>query len=209
MRIRDWLIPQEKIFFELLEKESKVVLKGVTKLQGLLENYQNVRQKRKEIKDLEMEADSLVHEIYDQLNKTFITPVDHEDIARLASFYDDVIDLIDAVAAGLFLFKIAKPDSTMKKFCQIILRQVREIDHALLSLPKMKQEEINQHCTEAHRLENLADDLFEHSLAQLFNNNTDTREIIKLKEIYEFFEEASDKCEHVTNILRNTVMKNL
>jgi len=209
MRISDWLIPKEKIFFELLEKESKVILRGVLELNDLLKNYKNVSHKRKKIKNLEMEADEIVHEIYNRLNSSFITPVDQEDIARLASFYDDVIDSIDAIAALLYLFKVTKPDYAMKRFCRIILRQVEQIDHALLFLPKMKQKEIDLYCAEANRLENLADDLFRESLAKLFNNNNDSREIIKLKEIYEFFEEASDKCEHVTNILRNTVMKNL
>lgn len=208
MGIREWLIPQEKIFFTLLGKESKVVLKGVTALSSLLKNYTSIAQKRKNIKIIEEEADDVVHEIYDRLAKTFITPMDHEDIARLASFYDDVLDLADAVAAKLYLYRVRKPDSVMRKFCDILLAQVRQIDSALLYLAKMDQKEIDRRCTETHRLENVADDLLDHSLASLFNNGRNLREVIKLKEIYEFFEEATDKCEHVTNILRHTVMKN-
>lgn len=209
MGIREWLIPQEKIFFVLLQKESKLILKGVLLLSSLLKNYNRISQKRKNIKKIEEEVDGVAHEIYDRLTKTFITPIDHEDIARLTSFYDDVLDLADAVAARLYLYKIEKPDSVMKKFSQILLKQVRQIDDAIFYLPKMDQKEIEKHCTEVHRLENLADDLLDRSMAYLFKNNGDAREIIKLKEIYEFFEEATDKCEHVTNILRNAVMKNL
>ena len=209
MGIREWLIPQEKIFFVLLQRESKLILKGVSSLSFLLKNYNGIAKKRKNIKKIEEETDGVAHEIYDRLTRTFITPIDHEDIARLASFYDDVLDLTDAVAARLYLFKIEKPDSVMKRFSQILLKQVREIDNAILYLPKMNQKEIDKSCTEVHRLENSADDLLDHSMARLFKNNNDAREIIKLKEIYEFFEEATDKCEHVTNILRNAVMKNL
>lgn len=209
MGIREWLIPQEKVFFVLLQRESKLILKGVSSLSSLLKNYNGVAKKRKNIKKIEEETDGVAHEIYDRLTRTFITPIDHEDIARLASFYDDVLDLTDAVAARLYLFKIEKPDSVMKRFCWILLRQVREIDNAILYLSKMDQKGIDQHCTETHRLENLADDLLDRSIAHLFRNNGDAREIIKLKEIYEFFEEATDKCEHVSNILRNAIMKNI
>jgi len=209
MGIREWLIPQEKIFFVLLQKESKLILKGVSSLSSLLKNYTNVFKKRKNIKKIEEETDAVAHEIFDKLIKTFITPLDHEDIARLASFYDDVLDLADAVAAKLYLFKIEKPDLAMKKFCRILLKQIKEIDSAIFHLPKMNEREIDKHCTEVHRLENLADDLLDRSIARLFNDNDDVKETIKLKEIYEFFEEATDKCEHVSNILRNAVMKNL
>lgn len=209
MGIREWLIPQEKIFFILLQKESKVVLKGVLALSNLLKDYQNVSQKRKKIKKLEEEADEIVHEIYDRLTKTFITPIDHEDIARLASFYDDVIDLTDAVAARLYLFKIKKPDLATKKFAHLLLRETKEIDRAFVFLAKMNQKEIEKHCTEVHRLENLADSLLEHSIAKIFQRNEPALEIFKYKEIYELLEEAIDKGEHVTNIIRHTVMKNI
>lgn len=206
MNIREWIIPQDKIFFELLEEESKKILEGAKFLFHLVNDYKNIASARKKIKDIEHESDEIVHEIYQKLNNTFITPIDKEDMTRLASLYDDVLDLIFGVVNRFYLFSLVKTDAPMKKFASIILRQVTALDRATRRVKKMDQKEIGRKCIEAHRLENLGDSTLNQAIADLFKEK-DPIEIIKKKEIYEFLEKATDTCEDVANTIREIVGK--
>lgn len=208
MGIKEWLIPQDKKFFALLDEESDYVVLGAQKLFSLLTKFKNVAKERKLLKDIEHKADDIVHQVYEKLSQTFITPIDQEDIARLAYLYDNVIDHIYAVGNLLYLYKIKKPTSAMKKFAQIILKQTKEIDLALNLLKKLDRKKIISSCIEVHRLENLADKLLDKTTVSLFRGNN-IKEIIKLKEIYNLLEVATDKCEEVSDLLRNILMKNI
>ncbi len=115
MVLRELLMPQEKIFFQLLEKESKNVLAGAQALSDLIQNFDRLSEMRSKIKDIEHEGDDIVHSIYEHLIKTFITPIDREDIAKLASLYDDVLDYIEAVANRLHLYEIRSPTEPMRR----------------------------------------------------------------------------------------------
>lgn len=143
-----------------------------------------------------------------RLNKTFITPIDHEDISALASAFDDVLDYIDGTAARLVLYEIKKPEENMIKLAEVLVTQATELNQALKGLRNIKSpKEIETRCIEVNRLENVADDIYKNSVAQLFKR-TDAIEIMKLKEVYERLEFATDKCEDAANVISDIVVKN-
>ncbi len=208
MGLKEWIIPQDKHFFNMLENESQNVLDGSKAFLDMLTNYENIKQKQQIIKDIEHQGDDFVHEIFEELNKTFITPIDHEDISGLASAFDDVLDYIDGTAARLVLYEIEKPEENMVKLAEVLLKQTTELNTALTGLRNIKNpKEIEKKCIEVNRLENVADDIYKSSVAQLFKRK-DAIEIMKLKEIYERIEFATDKCEDAANVISDIVVKN-
>ncbi len=208
MGLKEWLIPQEKIFFNLIEREAQLVLKAAELFNDLMKNYNGVENKVKELKKIEHECDGVLHEIFDKLNKTFITPIDHEDISNLTSLYDDVLDLIYSVARKMFLFKIEKPDEFMKKSAEIILNCAQEVNEALKNIRKMDEEKIRKKFLIVHKLENDADQLTDESIAKLFEEK-DPIKIIILKDIYENLELITDKYEDVCLAIQDIVIKNV
>ncbi len=206
MGLREILIPREKIFFQLLEEESKNVLAGAVAFGELIQNYHDLADKRNKIKDIEHHGDEIVHSIYDRLVKTFITPIDREDISKLASFYDDVLDYIYAAVNRLYLYEVESPTETMRRFADLILKSVREIDFAFASIQRIKASEIEARCTEVDTLENEADVVLNESVAALFKTK-DAISIIKMKEVYELMEAVTDRCEDVVQVIRDIVLE--
>jgi uncharacterized protein len=204
--LRELLIPQEKIFFELLEQESKNVLAGALELDDLVQNFDQLADKRNKIKDIEHQGDNIVHSIYDRLIKTFITPIDREDISKLASLYDDVLDYIYAAVNRLYLYEISSPTEPMRRFTELVVKSVREIDFAFASIHKIKAPEVESRIIEVDRLENEADVVLNEAVAALFKTN-DAISIIKLKEIYELMETITDKCEDVVQVIRDIILE--
>jgi uncharacterized protein len=206
MALRELLIPRDKVFFNLLEQESKNVLAGAHALRDLIQNFDQLAVMRTRIKEIEHEGDNIVHSIYDHLAKTFITPIDREDIAKLASLYDDVLDYIEAVANRLYLYEIPSPTEPMRRFTEIVVKSVDEIDFAFASIRKIKAPEIEKRIIEVDRLENEADGVLNETVAALFKTN-DAISIIKLKEIYELMETVTDKCEDVVQVIRDIILE--
>ena len=206
MGLKELLLPQEKVFFQLLEQESNNVLRGAQGLRDLILDYDNLPEKRNQIKDIEHRGDEIVHEIYERLGKTFITPIDREEIGKLASLYDDVLDFIDAVANRLYLYEIERPTDVMQKMTDLVVSSVKEIDFAFALIHRIKAPEIETRCNEVDRLENEADVLLNESVAALFKSH-DAVTIIKLKEIYELLETITDKCEDVVQMIRTIILE--
>ena len=206
MGLRDLLIPREKIFFQLLEEESKNVLAGAVAFSELIQNFDRLADQRNKIKDIEHHGDEIVHSIYDRLVKTFITPIDREDISKLASLYDDVLDYIYAVVNRLFLYEVDLATEPMRRFADLVLKSVREIDFAFASIQKIKASEIEARCNEVDTLENEADVVLNESVASLFKTN-DAISIIKMKEVYELMETITDKCEDVVQVIRDIILE--
>src|SRR3990167_10606986 len=151
--IRGLLFPQEGIFFELLESESKNVLKGAQLLSQMATKFDNnTNLIRKKIKDLEHAGDKIVAEIHQRLNSSFITPIDHEDIADLANTYDDVLDGIYTFVNRLHIYDIKKIDGTLKSFAQLVLLTTKEIEKAFCSMKKLSQKEIEARNQKVKRL---------------------------------------------------------
>lgn len=206
MGLRDILIPKEKIFFQLLEQESKNVLAGAQALSELIKNFDNLTVMRDRIKEIEHKGDDIVHSIYERLVKTFITPIDREDISKLASLYDDVLDYIYAVTNRLYLYEIKSPTEPMRRFTDIVLKSVQEIDFAFASIQKIKAPEVEARIIEVDRLENEADEVLNESVADLFKTS-DAVAIIKMKEIYELMEAITDRCEDVVQVIRDIILE--
>ena len=207
MGFKEWILPQDKIFFSLLEEQADLTVKVAELFQTMLREYDSFGVLIKRIRVMEHEGDELVHKIFRKLNKSFITPIDQADISKLASLYDDVLDLIDATANRIFLFKLEKPSDILKEFVDIIVRQVREVNAATRHIRKINQVEIEKRFKAVHTLENEADDLFDFSIVELFKEK-DPIKIMIMKDIYEFLEQITDKCEDVCLVLQDIVIKN-
>lgn len=205
--MKNWIVPQDKLFFEFLSREAKIMLEGVRALDELLNNYTDVEKKRNRIKDLENKADEVVHEIYNHLNTTFIVPIDHTDISTLASTMDDIMDLSEGVATRLFLYGIKKPTPALISLSAALVKQAEELEACIIAFSDRKNyPKINERCIKINSLENRADEIYRNALAKLFTQK-DAIEIIKMKELYDTIERATDSCEHSANIIKDIVMK--
>ena len=202
------LIPKEEKFFEMLQKASDNLSATAAEFKTLLENYSELGRRVKKLKDLEHEGDILTHEIMDKLNRTFVTPIDREDIHALASGIDDVLDLIDETAALMRLYHIQKPTPALFQQTECLIKAVEELGKAIKSLKDLKNpRRLLDYCIEVNRLENEGDELLGETLAALFEGNSDALEVIKLKEIYEHLEQAIDKCEDLAVVIEGIVVK--
>lgn len=207
MGLKEWLIPQDKMFFGLLQAEADKALEGAKALKELLLNFTDVHRKSERIKEIEHEADKIVHQICEALNKTFVTPIDREDISALASSMDEVLDYVWSASIRLCTYKIEKPTKPMLEFADIIVKSMIELNAAIKQINNMKNaNSIEEKCVEVNRLENAADVLLHDSVAALFEEK-DAIEIMKLKEIYEHLEMATDHCEDVANVINDVVTK--
>lgn len=208
MGFKEWIIPQEKHFFDMLERQADVVVEGAEALLDMTKNFNQVDKKRDKIKDIEHKGDDLVHEIAEALNKTFVTPIDHDDMSKLTSRLDDILDFIEAASHRMWSYEIKTVPPDMVKLAEVILEAAREVNHAVGDLRSMKKKsEIFKHCIEINRLENLGDDITHVAVADLFKQYPPI-DIIKLKEIYEYLEMATDKCEDAADVIKDVFIKN-
>jgi uncharacterized protein Yka (UPF0111/DUF47 family) len=205
--LKEWLIPQDKMFFGLLEAESAKALEAAKALKELLENFTDIHKKSERVKAIESQGDAIVHDIFEALNRTFVTPIDREDISALAYSLDEVIDHTWSAAIRLCIFKIDKPTKPMLQFADVIVKSMIEINEAVKKLNSMKNaDELQRRCVEVNRLENVADEVLHDAMSELFEQ-TDAIKIIKIKEIYDHLEKATDHCEDVANIINDVVTK--
>jgi len=206
--LKEWIIPQERRFFDLLEGVASTVNDGAVALLDMVQHFQNVPAKRRSIKDIEHRGDDLTHDVFEALNRTFITPIDREDIQSLASSLDNILDMIDAAANRLYLYEVEQPTEAMIELADVIAQSTLLLKKAVGMIRDMKQgDEVERIAVEVHHLENVADDLMNNSIAALFKDPDPIR-IIKLKEITERLEQATDYCEDVANVLSDIVAKN-
>ncbi|RXE56370.1 phosphate transport regulator [Methanoculleus taiwanensis] len=207
MGIKEWVVPQDRIFFDLLEKQAETVVKGADLLVELVEDYTNVKEKVQLMKDIEHEGDEITHEIYEQLNRTFITPLEPEEISRLASALDDILDYIDGTAQQMHSYCIKETDDAMIELAKLIQVSVVEVEGAVKGIRTIKDpKNIEERCIEVNRLENIADGVLGRAIRNLFTTS-DAITIIKLKDIYENLELATDKCEDAANILSDIAIR--
>jgi predicted phosphate transport protein (TIGR00153 family) len=199
--------PKETDFFKMFEKAAQNLKMAGTLLVEMMENFSESDIKAKQIYDAEQEGDMLTHEVIRELNKTFLTPVDREDIHALISRIDDILDLIWAAVDRMILFKITSSTPEAVELSKILLSTIEIIEKSVTTLKKKKYTYVHEYCIEINRLENTADRVFRTALAKLFNEVTDPIFVIKWKEVYEHLEEALDNCEDVANILESIVLK--
>ncbi len=200
MGLKSWVMPQDKIFFELFEEQAEIVCEAADLLINILSDYTNIQEKYRQMKDLEHRGDAMAHRAYDELNRTFITPIEPEEISRLVTALDDVIDFIDSGTNMLLIYEVEKPDEYMVEFSKVIRKAAEEIKTGVAGLRTLHDPEtITGCCIEINRLENQGDDILSNALHGLFKTK-DPVEIIKFKDIYEHFEIATDKCEDVADV---------
>ena len=201
-------IPQEQAFFGLFEQSAQNMVKTAQSLQRLVENYANVSENVAEITELEHQGDLITHQIIAQLHRTFVTPFDREDIALLAQSLDDVTDFIHAAADSIFIYKVERPTLRAIELADIIVQAATEVEKVMPQLRhRAKLKEILPRCVEINRLENMADRVFRAAMGELFDNSLDIASVIKWREIYQYMESATDRCEDVANVLEGVALK--
>lgn len=201
------LFPKDIDFFEIFDRASLNITKAATLLVSLMENFDNIEERVKKIYEVEQEGDILTHDIMKKLNKTFITPIDREDLHALASRLDDVLDLIWAAVDRLFVFKVKESTKEAVSMSKDLLMTAEMIHKAIKKLKEKDYSYVQEYCIEINRLENRIDRDFRDALGRLFDEFKDPVLIIKWKEIYEHLEDASDRCEDVANTLESIVLK--
>ena len=203
------LLPREETFFEIFEQAAQNVHEGALALVELLEKFDNLVERAKHIKDIEHRGDQLTHDTMNRLNKTFITPLDREDIHELGCRLDDILDLIDTAVNRMVLYKIDKPTDDARELARCIQHATALIVEAMPMMRNMRNgPRILRQCANIHTQENEADRIEQHALASLFEGGHDPTYIIKWKDVYEDLEMATDKCEDVANVLEGIVLKN-
>jgi uncharacterized protein len=199
------LIPREEKFFEDFVAMAEQIHRGAGLLEQMLAPEQPLWDKADEIKEVEHKCDFLTHEVIQRLHKTFVTPLDREDIHALARSLDDVIDAIDDSAGIIRLYQIARVRPDARDLSRIIKSSTEQVVMAMKALGK--KEGISTCAVEINRLENEADRAHQTALRRLFEEEKDAIQIIKWKEILDFLEAATDRCEDVANVLEGVVVK--
>ena len=202
-------IPKEEKFFGLFEDSAQNMVKAAQELKRMVDTWEDVGEKVGEITELEHQGDAITHQIMAQLNRTFVTPFDREDIALLAHTLDDVIDFIHAAADTMFVYKVDHPSQRAKELADIIVQAAAEVERAVPRLRRHGAElkQVLEYCVEINRLENMADRVYRSALAELFDDAADMAGLIKWREIYEHMESATDRCEDVANVLEGVALK--
>lgn len=207
MGMKDWIIPQDKQFYDLLEESAENVRNGAEFLVYIVENYDDLKNKCHKMKTIEHRGDEITHTIYQLLNKTFITPIEPDEISRLASSIDDVLDYINGATRMMYLYGIPETDRFMVEFSKLILLSAEELQEAVKGIRDLKHPKgIEEHCIEINRLENLGDELLGEAIQEVFRC-PDAISLIKYKDIYEKLEDATDKCENAANVLSDIAIR--
>jgi predicted phosphate transport protein (TIGR00153 family) len=200
------LIPKDGSFFVMFGHMCSNLIEGAQVLVDIFNNFQGLNEKVKLIKEIEHRGDDMTHEILTKLNQTFITPFDREDIHRLTSSIDDVLDFINSAGERLVLYKITNPPPAAGVMAKLILEQSEEISKAVSQLKGNKH--VLEHCVEVNRLENEADRVTREAIGSLFEHERDPITLIKIKELLETLEEATDRAEDAADVLESVVLKN-
>jgi uncharacterized protein len=202
------LQPREDRFYLMFETAAANARAGAEALLSMLNDYTDVEAKAKSIKDIEHRGDELTHEMYDLLNRLFVTPLDREDIAAIASALDDVLDLIEASADDFVIYGIERPTPSAIEMARLIARSTAEVQQALVLLKSRRDRDaLRARLTEINSLENDGDAVYREALQALFRQ-PDPVQMIKWKQIYDHLERAIDNCENVADVLYGVLLKN-
>lgn len=204
------LAPKERKFFPMFENASTNLVEASKTLLELVNAPAGDRRNEliRKIEELEHKGDDITHDIFNYLSATFITPFDREDIHTLTSAMDDIIDFIHGSSKRIQLYKVDQLTPEIKKLAELIQSGVEELHKAVCELKNLKNRSvINEACVKINSLENHADDIYNMAIASLFENEKDPIMVIKLKEIYNALEIATDKCEDAANVIKTILVK--
>jgi predicted phosphate transport protein (TIGR00153 family) len=199
------ILPREESFFSSFTRQAENVYRGAQALVAMLSDYHDPQAQASGIKAIEHQGDVMTHDIITHLNQTFITPFDREDIHELSSKIDDVLDLLDAAAGRLVVYRVKTIRPGVMELAQTLEQAVAQVVAAIRVLEK--QDHILNYCIEINRLENEGDRISRSLIAQLFEAEKDPVEILKWKEIIECIETSIDKCEDVANVIESVILK--
>jgi len=201
--------PKDAEFYDLFEQATANLVTAAEKLLDLFENYEDVEAKAKQLKDLEHQGDVITHEIIQKLHRSFVTPIDREDITYLAHSLDDVMDFIEAAGRTAYLYRITEPTERARELARIVARVTHKLNEVMPRLRNRDQFKwILKQCVLINSLENEADDVQHAALAELFEMcHLDACDVIKWREIYQHLEDATDRAEDVANVLEGIVLK--
>jgi predicted phosphate transport protein (TIGR00153 family) len=206
------LMPREGRFFSLFDNHAKLIVDGALALADVLRQYENQKEREagiKLIEDAEHGADRITHDTVQLLHTTFVTPFDRDDIHRLISRMDDVLDLMQDAGESLVLYDIQKVTPEAIQLAELLRRCAEHVQSAVGLMASMADAPaILKICQEIDRLESEADKVMRDAISKLFRNEQDVRQVIKLKAVYEALEEATDKCQDVANVIESVVLEN-
>ena len=199
------LIPKEEKFFHQFVTLADRIVSGATLLERMLASDPPAWDTALQIKQIEHECDALTHEVIQRLNRTFVTPIDREDIHALAKSLDDVMDAIDAAANVMHRFKMASLRYGARELASLTWQSAMQMKVAVEALER--KQGVHDRAVEVNRLENAADDVHNEALRRLFEEEKNALTVIKWKEVFDLLEEATDRCEDVANVLEGVVVK--
>jgi uncharacterized protein len=206
------LMPREGRFFSLFDGHAKLIVDGALALADVLRHYESGNDRAagiKLIEDAEHGADRITHETVQLLHTTFVTPFDRDDIHRLISRMDDVLDLIQDTGESLVLYDIRKVTPEATQLAELLLRCAERVQSAVGLMASMADAPaILKICQEIDQLESEADKVMRDAISKLFRDETDVRQVIKMKAVYEALESATDKCQDVANVIESVVLEN-
>lgn len=200
------LIPRDEQFFRMFAEISRLLRESASKLCLLFAEPARTAEHVAAIKDLEHQADNLTHDILVRIDRTFVTPIDREDIHLLASRLDDVIDLLDGTARRAQMFHITETREPAQRLAGVLERAAAAIEAGVAVIQKPR--ELVQHTRDLKRLEEEGDTIYHEAVGQLFAGTPDPIEVIKWKELYDKLEDAIDQCDDVANVLESIALKN-
>jgi len=199
------LFPKDENFFALFRRQAAIVRQGCDQLDDMMQKFDRLEERARTLKDVEHQGDLVAHELFERLNRTFITPIEREDIHDLASGLDDVLDSVEAIASRLVLFKILSTTPKARQLTRIVADCGAQIEQAVDRLKDFKA--IMPFTIEINRLENEADTISREATADLFDGTHDFLDVMRWKEIYGRLESAADNCEDVANVIEAIVLK--
>ncbi len=209
-RLTQFFVPQDRKFFEMLEEQSQNVCNAAVEFNEMINGFNSMSEEELKsrvdrIKKFEHRGDDIVRDITTKLHKSFITPIDREDIHELTNLLDDLLDFLDGFSRKLRRYGIKEIPEKMMKQIEIVDEVIREVDKGVKGLRKAR--DIDAFCNKVHRLEDDADEVHNQAVAELFSNSRDSVEIIKLKDLYEDLETLTDRGKHIATIIENIVVK--
>ncbi len=201
-------LPKETSFFDFFEQHAALTVEGTKEFLSLVTTGANIETKAKRISDIEHETDVITHRCVEGLHKVFITPFDRDNIHRLITRMDDVMDYVEAAAERIALYELTVMTSDVRDMADCLYRAAQQVELATKGLRDMRNADaIIKRCIDINRLENEGDTIYHNAVARLFKEEKDPIMVIKWKEIYENLEMAADRCEDVANIIEGVILE--
>jgi predicted phosphate transport protein (TIGR00153 family) len=203
------LMPTEGKFFDLFNQHAALCVKGAHEMVGLMTNFDDLENRTHAVESVEKQADKITYATVDLLHKTFITPIDRDDIHKLITRMDDILDMMEDAAQTISLYDLQAVTPEAKRLAELCLACCEKVQAAVGMLHNMDNaRKIVAICEEIDRLESDADHVMRAAMSKLFRDEPDVRNLIKMKAIYEILETVTDRCEDVANIIEGIIVEN-